>query len=109
MPQETTPQEKMSQETWNAVDQYYSGLLVKPDPALDAALKASDAAGLPTISVAPNQGKMLFLLARLMGARRILELGTPHRLRADSEFPRAHVATSPRARPRRMRRRRPKR
>ncbi len=76
MPQETTPQEKMSQETWNAVDQYYSGLLVKPDPVLDAALKASDAAGLPTISVAPNQGKMLFLLARLMGARRILELGT---------------------------------
>ncbi len=76
MPQETTPQEKMSQETWNAVDQYYSDLLVKPDSALDAALKASDAAGLPAINVATNAGKMLFLLARLIGARRILELGT---------------------------------
>src|SRR6266852_511081 len=76
MPQETMPQETMPQETWNAVDQYFSDLLVKPDPALDAALKASAAADLPAINVAPNQGKLLFLLARLMAARRILELGT---------------------------------
>ena len=47
-----------------------------PDPALDAALQASAAAGLPAIGVSPNQGKLLQLLARLQGARAILELGT---------------------------------
>lgn len=66
----------MNQERWTAVDRYLTDLLIVPDPALDAALKDSDAAGLPPISVAPNQGKLLMLLARLMGARRILEIGT---------------------------------
>jgi len=47
-----------------------------PDPALDAALAASDAAGLPPIQVSPPQGKLLHLLAGAIGARRILELGT---------------------------------
>jgi predicted O-methyltransferase YrrM len=47
-----------------------------PDPALEAALAASAAAGLPAINVAPNQGKLLHLLARLQGARSILEIGT---------------------------------
>src|SRR4051794_4138108 len=46
------------------------------DPVLDAALEASAAGGLPLIAVAPNQGKMLNLLARIHGARRILEIGT---------------------------------
>ncbi|MBZ5533493.1 MAG: O-methyltransferase [Acidobacteriia bacterium] len=69
-------QESFSQETFAAVDQYYADLLVKAGPALDAALQSSDAAGLPSINVSPNAGKLLFLLARLMGARRILELGT---------------------------------
>ncbi|HEY0524013.1 MAG TPA: O-methyltransferase [Stellaceae bacterium] len=64
------------QETWSAVDQYITDLLVPPDPALDAALAASDAAGLPTINVAPNQGRMLMMLAQMRGARRILEIGT---------------------------------
>ena len=51
-------------------------LLVPGDPALDAALQASASAGLPPIQVAPNQGKLLQLLARMIGARRILEIGT---------------------------------
>lgn len=66
----------MSQDLWTAVDGYITGLLVPPDPALDAALEASAAAGLPAINVAPNQGKLLMLLARLQGARSILEIGT---------------------------------
>jgi predicted O-methyltransferase YrrM len=66
----------MSQATWIAVDSYISNLLVGADPALDAALAASEAAGLPAINVAPNQGKLLNLLARICGARNILEIGT---------------------------------
>ena len=66
----------MSLEQWAAVDQYLVGHLVPPDPALDAALEASSAAGLPAINVAPNQGKFLHLLARVRGARAILEVGT---------------------------------
>lgn len=68
--------ESMSQELWSAVDHYIGGLLVPSDPALDAALAASTEAGLPAINVAPNQGKLLHLLARLQGARSILEIGT---------------------------------
>lgn len=66
----------MSQEQWTAVDRYITDLLVPPDPALDAALQASAAAGLPPIAVSPNQGKLLHLLARVQGASTILELGT---------------------------------
>jgi predicted O-methyltransferase YrrM len=66
----------MSQDLWTAVDGYITGLLVQADPVLDAALEASAAAGLPAINVAPNQGKLLMLLARLQGARSILEIGT---------------------------------
>lgn len=66
----------MTQERWTAVDRYLCDLLVPPDPVLEAVLEASAAAGLPTINVAPNQGKLLHLLARLQGARRILEIGT---------------------------------
>ena len=66
----------MNQEQWTAVDRYFTDLLVPPDPALDAALAASAAAGLPAINVSPNQGKLLHLLARMQGARRILEIGT---------------------------------
>jgi len=64
------------QERWSAVDRYITDLLVPEDPALDVALRASDAAGLPPIAVTPNQGKLLELLARVQGARSILELGT---------------------------------
>lgn len=66
----------MSQDTWAAVDQYLVDSLLTPDPALDAALRDSEDAGLPAINVTPNQGKMLHLLARLCGARSILEIGT---------------------------------
>jgi predicted O-methyltransferase YrrM len=66
----------MSQQQWTAVDDYLTGALVGPDEALDAALAASDAAGLPAIAVSPAQGKLLNLLARLVTARRILEIGT---------------------------------
>jgi predicted O-methyltransferase YrrM len=64
------------QDQWAAVDEYLTDLLVPSDPVLEAALKDSDAAGLPAISVTPTQGKLLLLFARLVGARKILELGT---------------------------------
>jgi predicted O-methyltransferase YrrM len=67
----TTPQDQ-----WTAVDAYYADLLVGHDPALEEALRASAAANLPSIQVAPNQGKFLHLLARIQGARNILEIGT---------------------------------
>src|SRR5947208_16715465 len=66
----------MSQEQWTAVDRYLTDLLVPADPALEAALRDSAAAGLPPIHVSPSQGKLLHLLARLQGARTILEIGT---------------------------------
>lgn len=66
----------MTQERWTAVDQYLTDLVVQADPALEAALRFSAAAGLPPISVSPPQGKQLQLLARMQGARSILEIGT---------------------------------
>ena len=63
-------------ELWIAIDAYLQDCLVPGDEALDAALVASEKAGLPQINVAPNQGKLLMLLARAIGARRILEVGT---------------------------------
>src|SRR5882762_9673164 len=66
----------MGNELWTAVDQYTTDRLLPRDPALDAALKASEGAGLPSISVSPSQGKMLMLLAQLAGASRMLEIGT---------------------------------
>jgi predicted O-methyltransferase YrrM len=66
----------MTQERWTAVDRYITDLFVPPDPALEAALEDSGRAGLPSINVSPNQGKLLLLLARIQGARTILEIGT---------------------------------
>ncbi|MYZ37097.1 MULTISPECIES: O-methyltransferase [unclassified Streptomyces] len=66
----------MSQEQWTAVDRYFTDQLAPADEALTAALSAADAAGLPAINVAPNQGKLLQLLARVQGARTVLEIGT---------------------------------
>jgi len=66
----------MTQERWTAVDSYITGLLHAPDPALDAALADSEAAGLPSIAVTPPQGKLLTLLALGVKARNILEIGT---------------------------------
>lgn len=66
----------MTQELWTAVDQYIADLFEPPDAALTAALQASSAAGLRPINVSPNQGHFLQLLARALGARNILEIGT---------------------------------
>jgi predicted O-methyltransferase YrrM len=66
----------MSRDRWAAVDGYVTGLLVPPDPVLEAALAANAAAGLPAHDVSPAQGRLLELLARMGGARRILEIGT---------------------------------
>ena len=61
---------------WEAIDAYIADNFLDDDPALDAALKASEAAGLPAIQVAPLQGKLLMMLAAAMAARNILEIGT---------------------------------
>jgi predicted O-methyltransferase YrrM len=66
----------MTQDHWSAVDDYLTGALVPSDAALDAALAASEAAQLPVEAVSPTQGKMLHLLARAVGAKKILEIGT---------------------------------
>ena len=65
----------MGSELWSAVDRYISERLIPADAALDGALAASRQAGLPDIAVAPNQGKWLHLMARMIGAQRILEIG----------------------------------
>jgi predicted O-methyltransferase YrrM len=64
------------EQQWNDVDTYFAETLALTDPALEGALKSSDAAGLPQIAVSAPQGKLLQLLAQLQGARTILEIGT---------------------------------
>jgi predicted O-methyltransferase YrrM len=66
----------MTQSLWTAVDEYINQLLVPGDPALDEAVRASEAAGLPAIQVSPSQGKFLHILARILGAKKVLEIGT---------------------------------
>jgi predicted O-methyltransferase YrrM len=61
---------------WAEVDRFFSDALIAPDHVLESALEASRAAGLPPISVSPNQGKLLELLARMLDAKSILEIGT---------------------------------
>ncbi|MGW4929703.1 O-methyltransferase [Agromyces sp. NPDC004153] len=67
---DSTPQ------NWRRVDDYLAATLLDDDPALTAARADSDAAGLPAIEVTPVAGKLLNLLARMTGARRVLEIGT---------------------------------
>ena len=66
----------MAQERWTEVDDYLAGSLIPPDPVRDAAVRAGIDAGMPQIQVSPTQGRFLYLLARIMGARKILEIGT---------------------------------
>ena len=66
----------MNEEQWSTVDRYISDLLIPQDAALEAALRASVEAGLPAIQVSPAHGKLLHLLAKVRGARTILEIGT---------------------------------
>lgn len=61
---------------WSAVDRYLVDAIIPTDAALQAAVEATEAAGLPAISVSANQGKFLSLLATIRGARNILEIGT---------------------------------
>lgn len=65
-----------NQDLWTTVDHFFGDLTARHDDALDAALAASAAAGLPEIQVSQNQGKLLHTLARTIGAKRILEIGT---------------------------------
>jgi len=58
------------------IDQYIEGLFVPPDAALEQNLVDAQAAGLPAIAVAPGQGRMMYLLAKMANAKRILEIGT---------------------------------
>jgi predicted O-methyltransferase YrrM len=66
----------VTKDQWTEIDRYTSDLLIPADPIQAATLEANAAAGLPSIDVTPNQGKLLELLARMQGASTILELGT---------------------------------
>ncbi|WP_078382225.1 O-methyltransferase [Sutcliffiella halmapala] len=66
----------MSKSLWNDVDTYFSSKLQESDPMMDSILKANTEAGLPAIDVSPNQGKLLYLLAKMKAAKNILEIGT---------------------------------
>src|SRR4051812_2404223 len=66
----------MTEDQWSEVDRYFSDSLLPRDQILDDALEATAAAGLPAIAVSPNQGKLLQILAQIIGARSILEIGT---------------------------------
>jgi predicted O-methyltransferase YrrM len=66
----------MDQARWNAVDAYIADKLIAPNETLDDVLAANAAGGLPAIDVSPTQGKLLHLIARMTGARRVLEIGT---------------------------------
>ena len=63
-------------ERWTVVDEYLEGLVLDDDPALESALDAAAAAGLPQIQVSRLQGRLLQLLVGITGARRVLEVGT---------------------------------
>jgi Predicted O-methyltransferase len=63
-------------ESWSVVDAYLNGVLLPEDPIAEAILAANAQAGLPAIDVSPTQGRLLQLLVRMCGARRVLEIGT---------------------------------
>jgi predicted O-methyltransferase YrrM len=68
--------EPVSPQLIESIDAYIEALFTLPDPALSQNLADADAAGLPAINVSPNQGRLLYLLAKIAGARRVLEIGT---------------------------------
>jgi predicted O-methyltransferase YrrM len=63
-------------QVWDDVDDYFIGQLAPDDEVLEAALRDSEAAGLPEIAVSAAEGKLLHLLAQIQGASRVLEIGT---------------------------------
>ena len=66
----------MDERRWNDVDNYLGSQLLEDDPVLNRATETSQQSGLPAIAVSPLQGKFLYVLARLIGARQVLEIGT---------------------------------
>src|SRR5690242_13422774 len=66
----------MTPELFREIDAYIESLFVDDDPILTQCLKDAAAAGLPQIQISPSQGKALYLLAKMCGARHILEIGT---------------------------------
>jgi predicted O-methyltransferase YrrM len=75
-PRASTPDGPTPEELWDQVDRFISAHFVVDDPALEEALRTSAAEGLPSIQITPVQGKMLHILARAIGAQRVLEIGT---------------------------------
>jgi len=73
---QTRPRKRKVEKRWKDVDHYFCDNLLTDDPILASALEASDEAGLPAIAVSPNQGKLLQMLAEMIGARSVLEVGT---------------------------------
>jgi predicted O-methyltransferase YrrM len=61
---------------WEKVDQYIEEKLIPHDPVLESVLEENRKAGLPAIDVTPTQGKLLHVLAKMHGSKRILEIGT---------------------------------
>jgi predicted O-methyltransferase YrrM len=77
--EDAMPEENLNsnqEELWTQVDSYLNATLVPRDPMLEAALAHNAEGGLPSIDVSPTQGKFLHMLARMHGAKRILEIGT---------------------------------
>ncbi|MCH7230254.1 O-methyltransferase [Glycomyces sp. L485] len=66
----------MGQAQWNEVDEFLDTLLIGEDDVLSGAVDSSERAGLPPIQVSAAQGKLLYLLAKIHGAKRVLEIGT---------------------------------
>lgn len=67
---------KELKELWTEVDHFFENLLLPSDPVMDAVARSAVEAGLPPIAVSPMQGKLLHLLVRIAGARKVLEIGT---------------------------------
>jgi predicted O-methyltransferase YrrM len=68
--------EPVNEELIVRIDRYIEDLFTPSDTALTQNLADAEAAGLPAINVSPNQGRLLYLLAKLVGAKRVLEVGT---------------------------------
>ncbi|KSU62762.1 methyltransferase [[Bacillus] enclensis] len=66
----------MNEKTWKEVDQYFTAKLHKKDQLMNEVMKANEEAEMPSIDVSPSQGKMLHMLVKMKGAKRILEIGT---------------------------------
>ena len=66
----------VNEELIERIDAYIEDLFTRPDEVLTRNLADAEAAGLPSIHVSPNQGRLLYLLAMMVGAKRVLEIGT---------------------------------